>query len=93
MDATGIINEYRALSKNKNEIKKEREYTLGHLFDDSNRLINLDAVPAEQTEAKNYFEKWYSKYPVSINKPGRFVQIKDDGIYSYMYEISDDIQL
>ena len=59
---------YRTLSKNKNEVKKESVLTLDHLFDDSNRVINLDTVPAEQVEAKNHFEKYYSKYPVSINK-------------------------
>lgn len=84
---------YRTLNKNKIEVKKEKFLTLDDLFDDNNRVINLDAIPAGQTEAKNHFEKWYSRYPVSINKPGRFVHIKDDGIYSYMYEIADDIQL
>jgi hypothetical protein len=84
---------YRTLSKNKNEVKKNRSLTLDHLFDDGNRVINLDTIPAAQVEAKNHFEKCYSKYPVSINKPGRFLQIKDDGIYTYMYEIGDDIQL
>ena len=44
-------------------------------------------------EAKAYFEKYYTNYLVSVNKPGRFVHIKNDGIYSYMYEIGDDIQL
>ena len=44
-------------------------------------------------EAKAYFEKYYTNYLVSVNKPGRFVHIKDDGIYSYMYEIGDDIQV
>lgn len=44
-------------------------------------------------EAKANFEKYYTNYLVSVNKPGRFVHIKDDGIYSYMYEIGDDIQL
>lgn len=39
---------YRTLSKNKNEVKKERVLTLDHLFDDSNRVINLDTIPAEQ---------------------------------------------
>ncbi len=84
---------YRTLNKNKSEVKKEKILTLDNLFDDTNRVINLDAIPAEQIEAKNHFEKWYSKYPVSINKPGRFLHIKDDGIYTYMYEIGDDIQL
>ena len=26
-------------------------------------------------------------------KPGKFLHIKDDGIYTYMYEIGDDILL
>lgn len=83
---------YRTLNK-KNKEQKEPIITLDQLFDDSNRVINLDEIPADQMEAKNYFEKYYSKYPVSINKPGRFVQIKDDGIYTYMYEIGEDILL
>lgn len=83
---------YRTLSKKK-EVKKERVLTLNHLFDDSNGEINLDTIPAEQVEAKNHFEMYYSKYPVSINKPGRFLHIKDDGIYTYMYEIGDNIQM
>lgn len=44
-----------------------------------------------QQETKTCFEKYYGKYPVSINKPGRYVHVKDDGIYTYMYEIDDDI--
>ncbi len=43
---------YRTLSKNKNEVKKERVLTLDYLFDDSNRVINLDTIPAGQVEAK-----------------------------------------
>jgi len=84
---------YRTLNNNKKQPKEQRMITLDHLFDDSNRVINLDAIPAEQTAAKNYFEKYYSKYPVLIDKPGRFLHIKDDGIYSYMYEIGEDIKL
>ena len=53
---------------------------MDHLFDDSNRVINLDTIPAEQVEAKDHFEKYYSQYTVSINKPGRFLHIKHDGI-------------
>ena len=83
---------YRTLNKNKSEVKKEKVLMLDHLFDDTNRVINLDAIPAEQSEAKNHFEKYYSQYPVSINQPGTFLHIKDDGIYTYMYEIGDDIQ-
>ena len=43
---------YRTLSKNKNEVKKESVLTLDHFFEDSNRVINLDTIPAEQVEAK-----------------------------------------
>jgi hypothetical protein len=66
---------------------------LDQLFDNSNRVINLDAIPAEQIEAKYYFAKYYSKCPVSINKPGRFLHIKDDGNYTYMYGLGEHIQL
>ncbi|MCO5242148.1 MAG: HIRAN domain-containing protein [Chitinophagaceae bacterium] len=84
---------YRTLNRDKKRTKEEKTLTIDNLFNDTNRVINLDAIPAEQTEAKAYFEKYYSRYPVTINKPGRFVHIKDDGIYSYLYEIADDIQL
>jgi hypothetical protein len=59
----------------------------------TNRVLNLDAIPTHQKEARQYFEKHYSSHPVSITKPGRFVQVKDDGIFTYMYEISDEIAL
>jgi hypothetical protein len=84
---------YRTLSTKKNVVKLQKQPDFDNLFDASNRIINLDAISPAQTEAKAYFEKYYTKYPVLVNKPGRFVQIKDDGIYSYMYEISDTIQL
>jgi hypothetical protein len=70
---------YRTLNNKKGVIKKEKQLTLDNLFDDSNRIINLHAIPAEQMEAKGYFEKYYTNYPVSVNKPGRFVQlVKND---------------
>jgi hypothetical protein len=93
MKCKSITPPSRTLRNTKNEVKKEKAYTLNHLFDDTNRVINLDTIPAEQVEEKNHFEKYYSKYPVSINKPGTFLHIKDDGIYTFMYEIGDDIQL
>ena len=83
---------YRTLGKKQKQATDKKVFTLDHLFDNNNRVINLDEIPPEKTEAKNYFEKWYSKYPVLINKPGRFVHIKDDGIYSFMYDIADDIR-
>jgi len=84
---------YRTLNNKNDKQKKEQQLTLENLFDSDNRVINLDTIPEEQKTAKEHFEKYYSKYPVSINNTGRYVQVKDDGIYSYMYEISDDIQL
>ena len=82
---------YRTLNKKENSNHQNPTTNFESLFDNSNRVINLDGIPANQSDAKNYFEKHYSKYPVSINKPGRYVHIKDDGIYSYMYEIDDNI--
>lgn len=85
---------YRTLNKSKEPIKKEvNQHTLDDLFEDTNRLINLDEIPVHQKEAKAYFEKYYSTHTVSVDKPGRFVQVKDDGIYTYLYEISDEVQL
>lgn len=84
---------YRTLHNKKDGSKKTRQPTMDNLFDDTDRVINLDAISEDQHEAKKYFEKNYAKYPVSINRPGRYVQVKDDGIYTYMYEISDDIAM
>jgi HIRAN domain len=83
---------YRTLSKKKDTIKQPTQPTLDNLFDESNRAINLDTIPDEQTAAKAYFETYYSNHSIAVNKPGRYVQVKDDGIYTYMYEISDDVQ-
>jgi hypothetical protein len=84
---------YRTLNNKQPVTKKEKQPTLDDLFENTNRALNLDTIPANQKEAKNYFEKYYSKYPVAINKAGRYVQVKDDGIFSYMYEIEDNIEL
>ncbi len=69
---------YRTLN-NKNDIVK-KQLTLDNLFYNSNRVINLDTIPLEQMAAKTHFEKYNLNYPVSINKSGRFVKIKDDDI-------------
>ncbi len=84
---------YRTLNNKRANVKKETQPTLSNLFDNTNRVVNLDIIPDDQKDAKQYFEKYYAKYPISINKAGRYVQVKDDGIYSYMYEISDDIEV
>lgn len=82
---------YRTLHKKEEKnVVKEPDYD--DLFDNTDRVINLDTIPKEYEEAKNYFEKYYSKYPVDI-EGGRYVHVKDDGIYSYMYEIDDDIKM
>lgn len=84
---------YRTLNNKKPSAIKEKQLTMDDLFDNTNRVLNLNAISVDQKEAKQYFEKYYSKYPVSINKEGRFVHVKDDGIYSYMYEIEDRVEL
>ncbi len=80
---------YRTL--NRKEKLNEPDYD--DLFDTSDRVINLDEIPEHQAEAKIYFERHYSKHTVAINGNGRYVQVKDDGIYTYMYEIDDAINL
>jgi hypothetical protein len=85
---------YRTLNKKKPTPQQEEQYaTYDDLFDDYNRVINLDTIPAEHQKAKDYFEQYYSKYPVTINKPGRYVHVKDDGIYTFMYDIDDSIEM
>lgn len=82
---------YRTLHrKEKRKPVKEPDYD--DLFDTTDRVINLDTIPDYHKDAKNYFEKYYSKYPVNI-EGGRYVQVKNDGIYTYMYEIDDEIKL
>ncbi len=83
---------YRTLNKD-NKKQKSEAPDMGNLFDTTHRVINLDEIPPDKHEAKAYFEKYYTKYPINIPKPGRYVQVKDDGIYSYMYEISEDVTI
>jgi len=84
---------YRTLNKTKGPQGNEPTPTLDDLFDNTDRVINLDSIPENQATAKAYFEKWYSPYPVSINGNSRYVHVKDDGIYTYMYEVSEDIHV
>lgn len=81
---------YRTLHRSKNK-KALKEPDYDDLFDDTDRVINLDTINEEYQEAKNHFEKNYS--PVNIAGGGRYVHVKDDGIYTYMYEIDDEIKL
>lgn len=84
---------YRTLNKKKPEAApQENIVEYDELFDETNRVINLDAIPPEHQKAKEYFEKHYSNYPVTVNKPGRYVHIKDDGIYTFMYDIDTTVE-
>jgi HIRAN domain len=83
---------YRTLSEGKNATRNGKDPTLEKLFENKNRVINLDKIPDEQIEAKVFFEENYSKYPVTIDSFGKFVQVIDDGIFMYMSDISEEIQ-
>ena len=83
---------YRILNK-KTEIEKVvNTPILEDLFDSNKRVINLDTAPDSQQEAKDHFKMYYAKYSISISSTGNCVQVKDNFIYSYMYDISDDIK-
>ena len=83
---------YQILNK-KTEIEKVvNTPILENLFDSDKRVINLDTTPDSQQEAKDYFKIYYAKYLISISSSGNYVQVKDNFIYSYMYDISDDIK-
>lgn len=83
---------YRTLGHKKQDNRKRSQPSYDDLFENTNRIINLDAIPDTQEEARNYFEKYYSRDTISINKAGRYVQVPNDGIYTYMYEISERIE-
>ena len=68
------------------------EATLEELFETSDRVINIDEIPPELGEARDYIEKYYSKYIVQLDRVGRYVRVPDDGIYNFMYEVRDDIK-
>lgn len=83
---------YRTLHQKTNKPSLPEAHSMEDLFDASNRIINLDTIPASHQDAKIYFEQHYSTHLVSLDKPGRYVQIKDDGIFSFMYEIDEKIE-
>jgi hypothetical protein len=82
---------YRTLGK-KNRKSPEITEMLSYesLFLDTNRVINLDSIPEQHEGAKQYFEQTYPA--IIMNKPGRYVHVKDDGIYTYLYEVDDNIE-
>jgi hypothetical protein len=83
---------YRTLSDKKVNVKHQKELTIDSLLESNNRVINLDTIPDEKREARDYFEKHYSQYPVSIHENDKFVQVIDDGIFTYMHEMDDHLQ-
>lgn len=84
---------YRTLNKKIETTNRERRPTMDELFDNSDRVLNLDSIPDEHKEAKAYFETYFGKYPVTINGNNRYVHVKNDGIYTYMYDIDDEINI
>lgn len=73
---------YRTLGNKKQDNKKRSHPSYDDLFENTNRVINLDPIPDTQEEARNYFEKYYYRDTISINKAGRYVQVPNDGIYT-----------
>jgi HIRAN domain len=82
---------YRTLHKEWREIENEVNHGWDELFETDKRVINLDAIPDYQTEARVYFETHYLKNLVQINQKGRYVQVPDDGIYEFMYDLGEDV--
>lgn len=68
-----------------------RTYSLEDVLESTDRVINLEKIPENNPEAKAYFSKYYSKFPVHITQPGQFVHVKDDGIYTFLYDLSDEV--
>lgn len=68
-------------------VKQTRLYqpdSLPDLFEYNERIIETEGI--EDEAARAYFERYYGKYAMVIN--GRkYVQVPDDGIYTYMYQV------
>ena len=83
---------YQILNKKTDIEKVVNTPILENLFDSDKRVINLDTTPDSQQEAKDYFKIYYAKYLISISSTGNYVQVKNNFIYSYMYDINNDIK-
>jgi|SRR5665647_1159111 len=71
--------EYRTISREDSETNN-----LPDVLEYYERVIALDSIPDEA--AKAYFTKYYKKYEMQIG--GRtYVEVPDDGIYTYMYDV------
>ena len=83
---------YQILNKKTDIEKVVNTPILENLFDSDKRVINLDTTPDSQQEAKDYFKIYYAKYLISISSTGNYLQVKNNFIYSYMYDINNDIK-
>ena len=81
---------YRTLQYNTTKHNSSKKLPLEDFYNSNKRVINIDSIPAEQKEAKDFFEKYYSTHPIALQKPGRYAQVHDEGIYSFMNVISDN---
>jgi len=77
---------YRTL-KNTN---KGIEDNFEKLLSNTNRLIDLDKIPYYRKDAKDYFAAHYKKHIVN-KEGGNYVLVNDDGIYTYLYDVSNEI--
>jgi hypothetical protein len=73
---------YKTLS-NKNT---NTEDSLDELFENTNRVINLDTINPIHTDAKKDLAKFKK---IQINKAGNYVLVATDDIYTYLYDIAD----
>ena len=83
---------YRTLNKKAASFIVEDAYTLEDLFDETNRVINLDTIPSHHSKAKDFFKNLSTKHTITINGNNHYVLVPTDDIYTFMYNISDEIK-
>ncbi len=60
------------------------------LFDNTNRVVNLDRLK----ESNKAAYKFFLQYPkIDLSQKGNYVHVKDDGIYTYLYDIAEEINI
>ncbi|MEQ1554348.1 MAG: HIRAN domain-containing protein [Ferruginibacter sp.] len=84
---------YRSLNnkKKKNANDHEELFSLADLFDTTDRIIDLDKIPEHHKDAKKELEKYFADYPIEIEEKGNYVHVKNDGIYSFLYDIKQEV--
>ncbi len=81
---------YRTLKYEKEKLKNNTT-TLEVLINHTNRIIDLNKIPAHHQKAKKDLAKYYAKY--RVEKIGNYVQVPNDGIYSYLYDLSEEVKI